>query len=203
MTVFAFDPERRTNAEAILDLSDLGYLVDTDLILDPTHGLGNWWKLWVPYQGCIRRHDLDPEKAPDGPMDFTALAYRDGVFDVVAYDPPYKLNGSPTASVDSPYGVHVRATMRQRLSLIEAGLDECVRVTRPGGILLVKHQDQVSSGHVRWQSTDVRLAAARLGCRHEDEIYVSSWRPQPPGRSQVHAARNYSTMAVLRRLPST
>ncbi len=201
MTVLAFDTERRTNAELILDCSDLGYIKDTDRILDPTYGLGNWWKLWHPYQGCLLRHDLDPAKAPDGPMDFTALAYRDRSFDVVAYDPPYKLNGTPTEAVDAAYGVHEPRTVDQRLTLMFAGLIEAIRVVRVGGLVLAKCQDMVVSGRKVWQTRLMAAHAAQHGCRVVDELHVSSYRPQPAGRRQVHAASNYSTLLVLKRLP--
>lgn len=200
MTVFAFDTERRTNAEMILHCAELGYLTDDNLILDPTYGLGNWWKLWTPNAGIetIRRHDLDPDKAPDGAMDFTAMPYDDGKFDVVAYDPPYKLNGTPTPEVDAAYGVHTPKTVEERLSLMTTGLVECIRVTKPRGIVLAKCQDQVVSGNVVWQTQIMASRATFLGCKVEDMLHVSSYRPQPPGRRQIHAARNYSTLLVIR-----
>lgn len=200
MTVFAFDTERRTNAEMILHCAELGYLRDDSFILDPTYGLGNWWKLWTPSKGlhAIRRHDLDPDKAPDGAMDFTAMLYSDEMFDVVAYDPPYKLNGTPTASVDAAYGVHEPRTVKERLDLMKAGLIESIRVTKPRGIVLVKCQDQVVSGKVVWQTQIMAARATFLGCEVEDMLHVSSYRPQPPGRRQVHAARNYSTLLIVR-----
>lgn len=201
MTVLAFDPERRTNAELILDCVDLGYIRTTDRILDPTYGLGNWWKLWLPWEGRLHRHDLDPDKAPDGVMDFRELAYPARVFDVVAYDPPYKLNGTPTAEVDAAYGVHERRTVPQRLSLMLEGLAEAVRVTRPRGYVLAKCQDQVVSGAKVWQRRLVAAEGEALGCKLVDELHVSSYRPQPAGRRQVHAASNFSTLMIFRVRP--
>lgn len=201
MTILVFDTERRMNAELILDCVELDYLRTTDRILDPTYGLGNWWKLWLPWEGRVHRHDLDPSKAPDGPMDFTALAYPDETFDVVAYDPPYKLNGTPTKEVDAPYGVHVPATVKERLRLMFDGLDEAIRVCRAGGYVLAKCQDQVVSGRKCWQRYMVAQHAIGRGCRLVDELHVSSYRPQPAGRRQVHAASNFSTLQIFRRNP--
>ena len=80
------------NAELIRDaVVPLGYLRAEWRTLDPTYGLGNWWSRWRPER--LHAHDLDPAKAPDGPMDFTALDYPDGYFDAVTFDPPYMAPG--------------------------------------------------------------------------------------------------------------
>ena len=199
MTVKAFDTDRRTNGQLIADCFELGYLRDEDRILDPTYGLGRWWSEVAPPH--LTAHDLDPEKAPHGPMDFTALHYEDQTFDAVTYDPPYKLNGTPTASVDAQYGVHEPRTVNQRLTLMTDGLKECIRVVRTGGLVLAKAQDQVVSGKVVWQTHLLAETAAQAGCRLVDQLHVSSYRAQPPGRRQQHAAHNYSTLLVLKRLP--
>jgi hypothetical protein len=201
MTVLAHDPQRRTNAELMLDCAALGYLDTRFRVLDPTYGLGNWWKLWCPWEGRLHRHDLDPAKAPDGPMDFTALAYPARSFDVVAFDPPYKLNGTPTPAVDAAYGVHEAASPRDRLDLMLEGLSEAARVTRTGGFVLMKCQDQVVSGRKVFQT----LLMANHGQKEAnlrllDMLHVSSYRPQPRGRRQVHSAGNYSSLLVFRKL---
>lgn len=198
MTVLAYDTERRTNAELILDCVELDYIRTTDRILDPTYGLGNWWKLWRPWEGRVHRHDLDPEKAPDGVMDFTALAYPDAVFDVVAYDPPYALRGTATPHFDSKYGVSEYLSVADRLELMLGGLREGIRVCKPDGYVLAKCQDMVVSGKVVWQRQILANEAAKHDCRLVDELHVASYRPQPPGRRQVHAARNFSTLMVFR-----
>lgn len=102
---------------------------------------------------------------------------------------------------DYAYGVHEARTVQQRLDLIVRGLEECIRVTKVGGRVLVKVQDQVVSGNVVWQTNLVAEVALRSNCRVEDMLHVSSYRPQPPGRRQQHAAHNYSTLLVLKRLP--
>lgn len=78
-----------SNADLIADVARLGYLRQQSAILDPTYGYGTWWKNWQP--DVLRRHDLDPAKAPDGAMDFTDLLYADGHFEAVVFDPPYKM----------------------------------------------------------------------------------------------------------------
>lgn len=187
--VLAFTPWE-TNAHMIVDVVALGYLRDTDLILDPTYGRGGWWKLWEP-AGLVF-HDLKL----DG-VDFRDLPYATGVFDAVAFDPPYKLNGTPTAEVDERYGVDVVKTWQERHVLIAEGMVECARVLKKGGYLLLKCQDQVSSGHVRWQTDIFTRVGIGHGLTKVDRLDMLGGRAQPDGRRQVHARRNASQLLVF------
>lgn len=187
-----------TNAHLIEDCARLGYLREEWFTLDPTYGRGKWWTRWRP--NVLLAHDIDPAKAPHGAFDFRDLPYTDNTFSVVAFDPPYKLNGTPTGA-DEPYGVHVVATRDERHRLILDGVTECSRVLKPGGMLLVKCQDQVNSGRVQWQTDLVTRHAEGLGLDKVDALHLLAYRPQPAGRRQVHARRNYSTLLVFRRRP--
>ena len=89
--------------------------------------------------------------------------------------------------------------MQDRMRLCIDGITECHRVLKPGGHLLVKCQDQVCSGHVRWQTIEFAGHAVELGSRLVDQLHLPSYRPQPAGRRQIHARRNYSTLLVLRK----
>jgi SAM-dependent methyltransferase len=169
----------RNNAELIADCARLGYLAPDRRTIDPTYGLV--------------AHDLKL----DG-VDFRALPHDDDSFDAAVFDPPYKLNGTPTASVDERYGVDIVDTRHGRMQLIIDGIDELARVIRPRGYLLLKCQDQVNGGKVRWQT---RLfadhAEQKHGMRLVDMLHLLAYRPQPEGRRQQHARRNYSNLLVL------
>jgi hypothetical protein len=186
-----------TNAHLVEDCARLGYLRKEWVTLDPTYGLGTFWKRWRP--DILVGTDIHASKSSVGDsVDFTHLPYGDRTFDSVVFDPPYKLNGTPTESVDSRYGVHVPRTWQERMELITDGLDECARVLGDG-YLLLKCQDQVCSGKVRWQTVEFtkHLAALRLGL--VDRFDMLSYRPQPEGRRQVHARRNASTLLIFKR----
>lgn len=193
-----------TNADMVVDVERLGYLQREWLTLDCTYGLGRFWKRWRPDR--LLRHDIAPECAPDGPVDARHLPYRSGVFDAAVVDGPYKLNGTTSGASDQSYGVHVPASRDGRHELICDMIAEAVRVlrpptvrpARPGGVLLVKCQDQVNGGRNRWQTRIFSDHAESLGCRLVDQLHLRSYRPQPPGRRQVHARRNYSTLLVFR-----
>ena len=197
MTVMAIG-NWNNNAEMIESCADLGYLRDEVRTLDPTYGLGRFWSNWKPGElvGC----DIDPERSPIGySVDFREMPFDDGEFGQVVLDGPYGLRGTPTMASDAAYGLVDNMAWQDRMRLCIDGITECVRVLSPGGTLLVKCQDQVCSGQVRWQTREFADHAEALGCRLVDMLHLVSYRPQPEGRRQVHARRNYSTMLVLRR----
>src|SRR5688572_16542597 len=104
--IYAISPYK-SNAELIEAAAKLGYLKREWVTLDPTYGNGTFWKLWRPE--ALYCHDL----AWTG-MDFTNLTYQDSHFDAVVFDPPYKLNGTPTPGVDTRYGVQVPTRWQDR-----------------------------------------------------------------------------------------
>ena len=201
MTVYAIS-DRINNAQLIADCFTLGYLHDGDRVLDPTFGLGRFWSANRPVElvGC----DVNVERSPIGySIDFRSLPWPDGDFDAVVFDPPYKLNGTPSqggpATSDADYGADTYTRWQDRHAVILAGITECVRVLRTNGYLLVKCQDQVSSGKVRWQTRIFADHAESVGCELVDMLHLVGGIPQPTGRRQVHARRNYSTLLICRK----
>jgi len=195
--VIAIDPSRRTNADLMVACRDLGY-IGGGRTLDPTHGLGTFWRGWSP-DGLVRT-DIDPTKSPSASrgVDFRYMPWAP-IFSAVVFDPPYKLNGTERPGADDRYGVNAPARWQDRMALILAGVRECARVVAPGGHLLVKCQDQVVSGSVVWQTDEVTRAAEGSGLSKVDRLEFLSYRPQPDGRRQVHARRNHSTLLVFRK----
>ena len=186
-----------TNAHMIEDVARLGYLRKEWRTLDPTYGRGNFWTRWRP--DALVTSDILTG------VDFRHLPHDDGAFQAVVFDPPYKLNGTPS-NPDIRYGVGEKATRKERMDLIFDGLDECWRVLRHGGMLLVKCQDQVCGGKVRWQTDDITQQLAFLGMEKTDRLdFLTTPRPQPARTradgevsGQHHARRNYSTLLVFR-----
>jgi len=183
----------KTNGHLIEAAAWLGYLRKDWRTLDPTYGSGGFWTQWIPDRLVI--HDL----AQTG-VDFTALPYGDHEFDAVVFDPPYKLNGSPTPAVDGRYGVNAVATRVNRSELMRNGLGECVRVASVGAFILVKCMDQVAGGKKHWQTLEMANEGVRLGCDLVDRFdLLRPGRAQPPGRRQVHTRANYSTLLVFQK----
>lgn len=181
-----------TNGDLIADVSKL-YLSKEDRILDATYGRGRWWTKWQPDK--LYTNDLYTEA--EFSYDFRDMPFHDGEFDVVAFDPPYKLNGTPTlGDFDDAYGVDQRTNWRERMAYLLDGFTECARVA--SDLVLVKCQDQVCSGKMRWQTFEVLVRAADLGLRLVDRFdMLGGTRPQPVGRRQVHARGRGSTLLVF------
>lgn len=195
-----------SNAHLILDVARLGYLGEyDDLVVDVTYGMGAWWRLYRPkFLTC---YDLDPAKGPDNPdgrpVDFRHLPLAaESVTGAVCFDPPYKLNGTPTDEVDARYGVAGGYTSRDdRHALMVDGLTDCARVLAPGAFLLVKCQDQVNGGRVRWQTDLMTDTAYAAGLDKVDRFDMLGGRPQDPARGQQHARHNGSTLLIFARPP--
>jgi hypothetical protein len=192
----------KTNAEMILACVALGYLRSEWVTLDPTWGRGGWWKLWEPDQ-LVKRDRSTVEG--DEEWDFRSMTYADATFDAVAFDPPYVCVGgrktTGLADMHDAYGMTAAASTPPGVQDdINAGLSECYRVVKSGGIVLVKCQDYVTSGKL-WLGTHRTLVhALALGFLVQDRLeHIAGVRPQPAGRRQCHARRNLSTLFVLRK----
>jgi DNA modification methylase len=185
------------NSELILTCAELGYLEYESTILDPTYGQGNWWKLWQPagLVGDVAEYS-----------DFKNMGHPDEAFDAVAFDPPYvSVGGRKTSTLPEfqrAYGMDTAPLTPAKVQRdINLGLEECFRVVKKGGVVLVKCQNYVSSGKL-WKGVYyTERHAIAIGFNVVDElIHLSGGRPQPAGHGeQQHARNNYSVMLVLRR----
>lgn len=204
-----------TNGDLIADCHQLGYLRDDDHILDPTFGKGTWWRKWRPEKltTCNRSQDGS---------DFRSLAFPDGSFDAITFDPPYVCpGGRKTSTIHAMldrYGMNEGGsadpdfrTPAELQAIINAGLTEMFRLVRPAqrhglhptganGVVLVKCKDYIWSGQF-WPGTHHTLNyALHLGFRLEDRLeHIGDPGPQSQKR-QCHARRNLSTLFVLRKM---
>lgn len=186
-----------TNADLIGACFELGYLREEWRTIEPTYSLGTFWKSRRPDD--LFASDLDPAKSPCGVgVNATDLPFPDRSFDCVVIDGPYKLNGTPTETIDGRYGVDKVASRTDRMGLLAAMLAEGARVLGDG-YLLFKCQDQVNGGKVRWQTFEFTTLAKTLGLGLVDRLDILSYRPQPNGTRQVTARRNSSSMLIFKR----
>jgi hypothetical protein len=90
--------------------------------------------------------------------------------------------------------------------LLNAGLEECIRVVENRGLVLVKCMDYISGGNF-FPGTHYTLTHAfTQGCRIVDRLeHLGTPGPQPTTnldgspRRQVHARRNLSTLFVFQK----
>ena len=189
-SVLAFDPNRKSNADLILDAASLGYIGDR--VLDATYGKGNFWVKHKPVE--LVKNDIRIEGV-DHRWDWLTETPQEFVdaFDTVVFDPPYKLCGTVQEADQMRWGLGFDAyrSVKSRIEDMELGLRNCAKAVRPGGSLLVKSQDQVANHRVHWLSESLSPQAMRK----VDELYlVSTPRTQ---RTQKHSRRNYSTLAIF------
>ncbi len=191
MTVLACN-DWRTNGDLIADVAKLGYLDGT--VLDVTPGAGGWWTKWMP------------EVLGSSTADFRSLPYLDDEWDTVCFDPPYVALGGRKTTGKEMTGMYERfgqldcpSTPEKLQQLIDAGLNECLRVARR--YVLVKCQDYVSGGKL-WPGVYFTTAESYFGryAKLVDvfHMYTRTPRPQPHGRTQRHARRNLSTLLVFK-----
>lgn len=189
----------KSNAHLIEDVARLGYLKSTDVVLDPTYGLGAWWKRWRP----AHLETFSREDTPD--FDFRAIPADDESYDAVAYDPPYVSKGGRKPSGMDSMNQHYGLTDAPRTPallqiLINEGMDECVRVLKPGGVLLVKTMDYISGGKFFPSTFNTYNHALLLDLTLEDRfLHLTKPRPQDEERTQRRARNNVSTLFVFRK----
>lgn len=103
---------------------------------------------------------------PDIVMDFRKLRFKSATFNLVVFDPPHFTGLGPNRWLVRKYGVLNRDTWR---SDIRAGFDECWRVLKPRGVLIVKWcrvSDYTSAVSIqrtllRWWSSILRAIPSR------------------------------------------
>lgn len=220
MTVLAAT-SRTSNASLIADaVVPLGYIKPTDRVIDVTYGRGLWWKKYRHpdelFIGCVETAPMMGEVPETDWFNLRVLPdYKDmrvasndyqEQFDVVCFDPPYiSMGGRDTSRIPDfmdRFGLQDACATPKLLQLDNMlALRECVRICRPGGLLLVKCANYISSGkffpgvHLTWE-----WAMNTYDLTQVDEFtMVGHSRAQPPGRRQVHARQNSSTLFVFQK----
>lgn len=187
-----------SNGELVAVLHELGYIPEPARVLDVTYGRGLWWTEYRPAD--LTAHDLH---TLDG-VDFRNLPEPDEFADVTVIDAPYVPQGGTdhehTAEFRDRYGLNGAPQHRTELThLIMDGLAECVRVTRRGGLVLVKCQPFQSGKFFHNMPAIVCRHAEGLGLRQIDQG-VMRRRPGPTSaQSFNHLRSNYSVLLVFQR----
>ena len=179
----------KTNYEALQEILSV-YSKPGALILDMTFGTGAFWRGGQPSVS------LDIVTRADVRASFYGLPFLGGVFDVVVFDPPYRMNGTRADYATTKRYKNKESNYRVVPKHYAAGVKEAHRVLRGGGLLVVKMQDQVVSGK-RYFQTNMMLKWAKDYSRMVDEVHVvTSSRPQPAGRAKRHLSAEHSTFQV-------
>lgn len=182
------------------------YAAPGSKVADVTYGNGVFWKD-IPKN----TYKLSASDLKDG-ADCRRLPYVDGSLDAVVFDPPYMHTPGGTAHVNHQnyegYYANNAAGSGITKKYHEAVLElyfqtavEAFRVLRPGGIFIVKCQDEVCANQQRLTHVEVINDYAARGFVVEDLFVLM--RTNRPGVSrllrQVHARKNHSYFLVFRK----
>lgn len=196
-----------TNAELIKVVAGL-HFKPVDRVYDCTYGTGKWWRKYKPRY--FYHSDLDDQ---NDPIDFREMPWDDEQFDVTCFDPPYvSIGGRKTTTLPSfikAYGMQTsKLTVKDNEFLIYQGMAECHRVTRVGGLVVVKCMNYISGGKfVQGHDFVTRFCAGEMmGMEQVGEfIHWSGLGPQPKHnldgsvRRQVHARNSHSFLCLFKK----
>lgn len=122
------------------------------MILDVTCGTRGMWfqknephtiycdkrsEQWDGEFGRKKRTTRHLDINPDIICDFTQLPFEDGTFSLVVFDPPHIENLGQDAWMRKAYGSLDQGWQQ----MIHDGFSECMRVLKPGGVLIFKWSD--------------------------------------------------------------
>jgi len=157
---------------------------------------GTFWKDIDPRLYAVTGVDADPDAGVEI-GDFRNLRFEDSAFDVVAFDPPYKMTGTPQER--DRYG-NEAGGWRVVEGYYADGIPEAARVAKPGGIVLVKCMDQVVSGEQVWMHRLVYDLGKMAGLEPMDLALVvrESGTPQPKEVAR-HLWKNHSYLWVFQK----
>lgn len=193
-----------TNAEMFPSILSL-YVPSHSTIADVTYGKGVFWKGVQRSLYRVLATDITSG------VDSRELPYSDATIDCVVFDPPYMHTPGGTAhdghqNFEQYYANNGRNTTG--LKYHEAVLDlyirsgtEAWRVLRPGGIYIVKCQDEVCA--CRQRLTHLEIINHFTERMFEAEDLFVLLRNNRPGVSRIirqkHARKNHSYFIVFRK----
>ena len=217
------------NVEVFAEIAKL-HLPEGGVIADVTYGKGVFWKKVPRGRYQLRFSDIDAKTSHDAVHDVEVatgvdcqdLPYEDSSLDGIVLDPPY-MEGLFRKQVDHLAGHGTHAAFRKHYSNGKATPDEAEapkkwhaavvdlylkavveanRTLRPGGVLIVKCQDEVSANKQRLTHVEIITACESLGLYSKDLFVVV--RTNRPGvsrlKQQVHARKNHSYFLVFQKI---
>ena len=189
-----------TNADQFPEILEI-YVPLGSKVLDMTYGKGVFWRNVEGYD--LYTNDLDLELG-EYSYDFADIEqFIANRFKAVVFDPPYASRSSNKNSlVGSMYKnkEHGIATVEGMMQSYRDGMSEAHKLLIDKGILIVKCQDEISSGKQQWNHITILNTANNIGFLAEDLfVMVRSSRPMMRHPYQLHARKNHSFWWIFRK----
>lgn len=134
-------------------------------------------------------------------VDFCHLPYKDKIFDMIFFDPPYTHNPG-TMLIESMYRnaqTTKRFNHKDIVDLYREGIQEAKRVLKIGGFLCVKCRDEIESSRQCWAHREVYdIATTELGMYPKDLFILKQMSyVYIQHKTQQHARKNHSYLWVF------
>jgi methylase of polypeptide subunit release factors len=188
-----------SNAELFAKAARL-YLQPGQRILDMSYGNGTFWRKLNMRRYTLIANDLDPKRGTVH-HDFRDIPLPASSFNHTVFDPPY-MHHAKTLLLRGVYNNQITTASLDHNGIVEmyrAGMREALRLTRRGGLIWVKCQDEVESGIQRMLSFQVQLIAMSLSLATVDAFILHQARPPVMRqKTQKHARKNHSTLFLFR-----
>ena len=192
-----------TNNESMFpDILEL-YVAPKSTVADVTYGKGVFWNNVDPNLYDVLATDMSTG------TDCRKLPYKDASLDAEVFDPPYMHTpGGSAHSGHQNFEQYYRNNGSKHdskkyheavLDLYFTAAEEAFRVLKPGGVFIVKCQDEVCANRQRLTHVEIVNHYEQMGFTAED-IFVLL-RTNRPGNSrmvkQLHARKNHSYFLVF------
>lgn len=184
------------SAQAIRRIMDLAFR-DCWTVLDTTYGKGNFWVYGLPDYIELSKNDLFVKDKNITNWDFTYLPYKDGLYDLVVFDPPHLADGGVDGMMTELY-TSVKG-INSLIDVIERGVQEAWRVSEKG--IIVKVIDSAHGGKYVMLS-DVVKSALNMN----PYFVLHTIRPAPvidPKHEAVRVPRNNGAQYLVFRREKT
>ena len=178
-----------SNSGLIKMVADL-YFQEGDKIADVTYGKGVFWKEVDKTKLEIVGSDIKTG------IDFRKLPYENQSFEHSVIDPPYARITNLKGMVDC-YNTTRFTNHTEILQLYQDGLAELRRITKPGGMILCKCQDEVHGGRQHWTHIEIYNLALGLGLYPKDLFILVNDKMPKPLYKQQHARKLHSYLWVF------
>jgi len=185
------------NAELMANAASL-YIEPGSVVADVTYGNGAFWTDVDLSKLTMLASDIDPIDKDVKRADLRDLSYSDRTVDVVVIDPQYDQDSATALTKLGRRAINGGKKHGDTVNLHRDALAEAIRVTKVGGLIMVKIGDGTESG--KYYHIDVKAIAEEFGLITEDMfVLVRNTPPPVRRRNQKRAKRNYSFLWVLRR----